>query len=217
MPAFIASRRTATRASQRAARGGGVASDKSVTWREVPDPNLVTQGKITRTQVPEATKFDGGEGLWHHEGIIYFTTKGDKKVWAYDVRPRMLELLYHHALGTDGAERGRQRDGLALRRRLRVRGRRQHGDLHDHVQGRVAPFVRIGNADGSVPPEHQGSEMAGVVFDPSGTRMYFSSQRAYLYVPGTPAADGALYEVQGPFRLPKRGVPAELGVRAARG
>jgi hypothetical protein len=37
--------------------------------------------------------------------------------------------------------------------------------------------------------------------------MYFSSQRAYPHVPGTPAADGALYEVEGPFRLPKGGVP----------
>ena len=63
-----------------------VAPDKSVSWREVPDPNLITQGKTTRTQVPEATKFNGGEGLWYHEGIIYFTTKGDKKVWAYNAR-----------------------------------------------------------------------------------------------------------------------------------
>jgi hypothetical protein len=44
--------------------------------------------------------------------------------------------------------------------------------------------------------------MVGVVFDPSGTRMYFSSQRAYPHVPGTPVADGATYEVTGPFRLP---------------
>ena len=120
-----------------------VAADKSVTWREVPDPNLITQGKTTRTQVPEATRFDGGEGLWHHEGIIYFTTKGDKKVWAYDARLQKLDILYDHALDARRrAERGRQRDGLPRRRRLRVRGRRQHGDRPDHAQasgGAVLP------------------------------------------------------------------------------
>jgi hypothetical protein len=55
--------------------------------------------------------------------------------------------------------------------------------------------------------------MTGVVFDPSGTRMYFSSQRSYplASVPGGPdeasvLARGATYEVSGPFRLPAGGV-----------
>ena len=68
----------------------------------------------------------------------------------------------------------RQRDGLAVRRRLRLRGRRQHGDLPDHARprGRAVPAARSA-------PTTTDSEMTGVVFDPSGTRMYFSSQRAY--------------------------------------
>jgi secreted PhoX family phosphatase len=186
-----------------------VAADGSVTWREVPDPNLVTQGKMTRAQVPEATKFDGGEGLWHHQGIVYFTTKGDKKVWAYDVRTQVLELLYHHALAPDAALNAV--DNVTVSPYGDVYVCEDGGNMEICMitsKGVVAPFVRIASADGSVPLEHQGSEMAGVVFDPSGIRMYFSSQRAYPYVPGTPAADGALYEVRGPFRLPKRGVPA---------
>jgi uncharacterized protein len=44
------------------------------------------------------------------------------------------------------------------------------------------------------PPVNRRSEVAGVVFDPSGTRMYFSSQRAYGF--------GVVYEVSGPFRQP---------------
>jgi Bacterial protein of unknown function (DUF839) len=185
-----------------------VASDKSVTWREVPDPNVITQGKTTRTQVPEATKFDGGEGLWHHEGILYFTTKGDKKVWAYDARSRTIDILYHHSLVPDAALNAV--DNVTVS---------PYGDVYVCEDGGnmeivlitpkrvVAPFCRLGLPDGSVAADHQGSEMAGVVFDPSGRRMYFSSQRAYPHVPGTPAADGAVYEVEGPFRLPKRGVP----------
>jgi secreted PhoX family phosphatase len=185
-----------------------VASDNSVSWRRVPDPNVITQAKTTRTQVPEATRFDGGEGLWHHEGVIYFTTKGDKKVWAYDVDSQTLEVLYHHALLPNAALNAV--DNVTVS---------PYGDVYVCEDGGnmeivlmtpkrvVAPFCRLGLPDGSVATEHQGSEMAGVVFDPSGRRMYFASQRAYPHVAGTPAADGAVYEVEGPFRLPKRGVP----------
>jgi secreted PhoX family phosphatase len=186
-----------------------VASDKSVTWREVPDPNLITQGKTTRTQVPEATRFNGGEGLWHHEGIIYFTTKGDKKVWAYDARLQKLDILYDHALMPAAALNAV--DNVTVSPGGDVYVCEDGGNMEIVLitpKRVVAPFCRLGFPDGSVAADHEGSEMCGVVFDPSGTRMYFSSQRAYPHVPGTPAADGALYEVEGPFRLPKGGVPA---------
>jgi len=55
--------------------------------------------------------------------------------------------------------------------------------------GEVARFL---TATG---PDHAGSELCGVVFDPSGTRLYVSSQRAL-------GGDGAVYEVTGPFRAP---------------
>ena len=47
-------------------------------------------------------------------------------------------------------------------------------------------------------PDHVASELTGVAFDPSGSRMYFASQRAF----GRPSHDGpgAIYEVSGPFR-----------------
>ena len=48
-------------------------------------------------------------------------------------------------------------------------------------------------------PQHRGSELTGVVFDPSGTRMYFSSQRAFPKSELLPGP-GAIYEVTGPFR-----------------
>ncbi|HEX2127124.1 MAG TPA: alkaline phosphatase PhoX, partial [Thermoleophilaceae bacterium] len=180
-----------------------VAPDNSVGWREVPDPNVVTQAAPTRSQVPEATRFDGGEGLWHHDGIVYFTTKGDRRVWAYDTRSQTLDVLYDRSLAPDAA--------LTAVDNVTVS---PYGDVYVCEDGGnmeiclitpdrvVAPFCRLGLPDGSVAPDHEGSEMAGVVFDPSGTRMYFSSQRAYPYVAGTPLADGATYEVTGPFRLP---------------
>ena len=66
----------------------------------------------------------------------------------------------------------------------------------------VSPLIRF------VAPDHAGSEVCGVVFDPSGTRLYFTSQRAFPAI--APVAPGAVYEVTGPFRLPKGGVPKDL-------
>lgn len=180
-----------------------VAADGAVSWTRVPDPNLVTQGEMVREQVPTATRFNGAEGLWHHEGILYFTTKGDRKVWAYDTVAAKLDVLYDYRLAPDAALNAV--DNVTVS---------PFGDVYVCEDGgnmeiclitpdrQVAPFLRLtGDA-------HEGSEMTGVVFDPGARRMYFSSQRAYPYVGGTPLADGATYEVTGPFRLPAGGVPA---------
>jgi hypothetical protein len=43
--------------------------------------------------------------------------------------------------------------------------------------------------------DHFGSELAGPAFDPSGTRLYFSSPRG----PGGFLHEGVTYEVEGPF------------------
>ena len=51
--------------------------------------------------------------------------------------------------------------------------------------GAVTSVLRLG-------PSHADSELAGVAFDPSGTRMYLSSQRA--------GGGGMTFEVTGPFR-----------------
>ena len=39
----------------------------------------------TRNQVAGAKRFTGGEGCWYADGTCWFTTKGDNRVWAYDV------------------------------------------------------------------------------------------------------------------------------------
>jgi uncharacterized protein len=50
-------------------------------------------------------------------------------------------------------------------------------------------------------PKHRNSELTGVTFDPSGTRMFFSSQRAFPKSDLEPGP-GAIYEITGPFRGP---------------
>ena len=185
-----------------------VASDGTVAWHPVPDPNIVTAGKPTRQQVPQATHFNGGEGLWYDDGIIYFTTKGDRKVWAYDTDTLVLETIYDRSQAPDASLDAVDNVTVAASGDVYVcedGGNMEIGIITPpgpDSPAVVAPFLRLTGA------QHAKSEMAGVVFDPSGTRLYFASQRAYPYVDGTPAADGAIYEVTGPFRLPEGGVPA---------
>ena len=143
-------------------------------------------------------------------GVVYYTTKGDKKVWAYDCRAHTIEVIYDGE-NTPGAALNAV-DNVTVSPSGDVYVCEDGGNMEiclispDRV---VSPFVRL------VGDDHQNSEMTGVVFDPSGTRMYFSSQRSYPIAPlpdSAPSevsvlAKGATYEVTGPFRLPAGGVP----------
>jgi secreted PhoX family phosphatase len=55
-------------------------------------------------------------------------------------------------------------------------------------------------------PQHRGSELTGVTFDPTGRRMYFASQRAFPKSDTLPGP-GAIYEITGPFRGASRPQP----------
>ena len=71
-----------------------------VSWLPVPDP--LAEGDVpTRQQVPEATVFDGGEGIWWFEGTVYLSTKGDSRVWAYDTRDQTIRTIYDRAAAPD--------------------------------------------------------------------------------------------------------------------
>lgn len=190
-----------------------VDSAGNVSWLGVPDPNVVTGGTQTRHQLPDATAFDGGEGIWYYRDVVYFTTKGDRRVWALDCRAQTLEVIYDHRTTPNAALNAV--DNVTVSPFGDVYVCEDGGNMEiclitpDRV---VSPFVRL------VGDDHPGtSEMTGVVFDPSGTRMYFSSQRSYPYLPpidGAPSeagivARGATFEVTGPFRLPDGGVPED--------
>ena len=58
------------------------------------------------------------------------------------------------------------------------------------ADGTVGPFLQL-TGEAAVGLPDRGNELAGVIFDPSHRRLYFSAQRAYGF--------GAVYEVRGPF------------------
>ncbi|MFW6690344.1 alkaline phosphatase PhoX [Streptomyces sp. MAR4 CNX-425] len=168
----------------------GPGTSGPVTWAPVPDPSGATAA--TRHQVAGAKRFDGGEGCHYGaaEGVCWFTTKGDGRVWRYDAAAETLQLAYDDSLVPGTAP---------LTGVDNVTGSRT-GDLYVAEDGGtmeiclitpdevVAPFLRVEGQGGS--------EITGPAFTPDGTRLYFSSQR------GTTGSSsgGITYEVTGPFR-----------------
>lgn len=163
-----------------------VVQDGQVSWVPVPDP-LADGEDATREQVAEATVFKGGEGLWWFEGVVYLSTKGDNRIWAYDTKTETIRVLYDRSTAADP-------DALYGVDNLTVSA---CGDVlvaEDSGQMRIVAILPSGELKPLVQIEGQdGSEITGPAFDPSGTRLYFSSQRA------TGSLGGITYEITGPF------------------
>jgi secreted PhoX family phosphatase len=164
-----------------------VGRDRSVRWRRVHDP--AGRARDTRDQVSGATRFKRAEGIWFDEGVVYLSTTGDSRVHAYDTRARKIEVIY------DGLGKG---DTPLLRVDQLTASKAGEVFVCEDLAtseidiGVIEPDRRVSRFLSVTGPAHRGSELTGVCFDPSGTRMYFSSQRARKH--------GVIYEVSGPFR-----------------
>jgi hypothetical protein len=152
-----------------------------------------------RKQVRGSAVFRRGEGLWHDGGVVYVATTADHRVHAYDTRRQRFAVIY------DGLA---SRSGPVLRVDQLTASRA--GELFvcediatDEIDmGVIDRRRRVARFLSATGPEHEGSELTGVAFDPSGRRMYFASQRAGGAAGGT--GPGAIYEVSGPFRGRRR-------------
>ena len=168
-----------------------VAADGSVTWAAISDPGGTTTP--TRQQVPSSRGFNGGEGIVWNRGMVFFATKGDDKVWAYNTNTSKLSVHYDGRAQPSLPLHGVDNIGVSPFNELLVC--EDHGNMEIVVlgtDGSSAPLLRVIGQDDS--------ELAGVAFNPAGTRLYVSSQR------GGPAKRGVIYEVSGPFA--QRGVIA---------
>ncbi len=163
-----------------------VVANGIVSWIEIPDPDA-TETEM-RFQV-DATRFAGGEGIWYHNGRVYFTTKGDNGVWDLELASGRLTRVWA------GDSRDPSRDQLTGVDNIVVES--GSGDLFVAEDGGNMEIVLI-TAQGVVSPflrlvGQGGSEITGPCFNPRGDRLFFSSQR------GTNGA-GITYMVSGPFR-----------------
>ncbi|HEX7165382.1 MAG TPA: alkaline phosphatase PhoX [Acidimicrobiales bacterium] len=176
-----------------------------VEWLAVPRPNLVPGTTATRHQVPGATVFRGGEGCYYHDaaargGVVYITTKGDNRVWAYKPAQRLLEVVYDAGTIANAPLRGV--DNVTVTQSGDVVVAEDGDDLQICVLSgtTVYPLLQVVG--------HERSEIAGPAFSPDGTRLYFSSQRgpAIATAPfedgagqANPVRPGVTFEVTGPF------------------
>ncbi len=158
-----------------------------VEWLPVPDPTFA-EGTPTRLQVPESTAFRGGEGMWYADGVVYFSTTIDNRIWVYDIDKKRVSVLYDDDVSDNPVLSGV--DGLTVSAQGDVVVAEDGGDLQVVAlvpTGEIVPIVQIEG--------REGGEVAGPAFDPSGTRLYFSSQRG----PTDPLLGGITYEISGPF------------------
>ena len=158
-------------------------SGSAVTW--------VATSAAQPDRQASTTAFNGGEGAWIHDRVLYFTTKGDNRVWALDLRTKTIRIHYNASAVA----------GAALTGVDNITGHRRSGDLFVAEDGGnmevcvlaaqgadvvVAPFLRVAG--------HASSELTGPAFNPAGDRMYVSSQR------GADGVNGVTWEISGPFR-----------------
>lgn len=157
--------------------------DGYINWLPIPDPSGASLP--TRYQLRESQPFRGGEGVIHCEQDVFFVTKRDNQVWHYNVLTGELRTHYDARGIISNA------DAIAAS---------PNGDLlvaEDGSDMRIILFPK----DGSDPRTlvdiigHYDSEITGLAFDPTGTRLYFSSQRGKFGEDET----GVTYELSGDF------------------
>ena len=142
----------------------------SVSWLEVPNPTPGLMDTPTRHQVPGSTPFKGGEGIWYHDQTVYFTTKGDNRVWTYDVIRQRLSLRYDYQTAPDRMLSGV--DNITVTPDGHVLVAEDGDDMQIVIlgpHGDIYPLVQV------VGQDH--SEITGPALSPHGQRLYFSSQR----------------------------------------
>ena len=140
--------------------------------------------------------FNRGEGSWYYQGKIFFATTGDDSIWVYSIGDEKIEKFYKG----DGALK--QPDNVTVSKNGLILAAEDSGDMEivaiSQKTKKTFPLLRIIG--------QEGSEITGPAFDPSGNRLYFSSQRGKIKVKKQTRGkiyefvrSGITYEVTGPF------------------
>ncbi len=157
----------------------------AVRWHPLPDPSAATTP--TRKQIVHCTRFNGGEGIWYHQDVVYFSTKGDDRVWAYHVRHRHLMIIYNAALFLQPVLTGVDNITGNAAGELLVAEDKGSMQIVALTVDKIVPVLQVIG--------HDHSEITGPAFSPDGSRLYFSSQRGKTGL----AENGVTFEITGPF------------------
>ena len=157
----------------------------AVRWETVPRPNPGRWDTPTRDQVKGAIRFNGGEGIWYHQGLVYFATKGDDRIHVYDIAGSEWGVLYDRKTAANPILKGV--DNLMVTPDGHILVAEDGGNMEIVVLGPwgdVYPLLQVTG--------HSGSEVTGPALNPRGDQLCFSSQRGR-------DGRGMTYVVTGPF------------------
>jgi|TARA_B100000586_G_C20073543_1_gene411921 hypothetical protein len=184
-------------------------NNNNVEWMNVPEPQanpkvkkeketehisaLMKRGNNSKIKY---SIFNKGEGSYYYQGKIFFATTGDNSIWVYSISDEKLVKFYNG----DGALT--KPDSITISKNGLILAADDSGDMEivaiSQNTKKIFPLLRIiGQKD---------SEITGLAFDPSGSRLYFSSQRGKIKVKKKARGmiyklvrSGITYEVTGPF------------------
>lgn len=167
-----------------------LAQARRVSWVDVSSPGLpqgIVRG-VLGNRAP-GTVFRGGEGLWYFNGVVYFSTKGDNRIWAFEPATQQLQVIYDFATASPAERVLSGVDNLTVSRRGDVLVAEDGGNMELCVilpDRSVKVLLRVHGQDDS--------EITGPAFSPDGSRLYFNSQRGGRHGAGL----GITYEVRLP-------------------
>lgn len=139
-----------------------------LTWTPVSDPSSATAP--LRKQVAGAALFKGSEGIVYSAGKVFFTTKGDNRVWSLIVATGELAVIYDARTAPNPILRGVDNIEVSPSGELLVA--EDGGDMQIVALGKDYQPTALVTLHGQA-----NSEITGPSFSPDGTRLYFSSQR----------------------------------------
>lgn len=179
---------------------GDIFSPRSVVWVPVPDPepiDIVQHDQVlipTRFQVPGSASFNGGEGIWYHtDRTIVFSTKGDNRLWRYDINAATIQAIYDDDSSPDNILSAVDNVIMTPQGDVIVC---EDGDDNQVVaitpEGRQVPMLQLVD---------QG-EPAGPSFSPDGQRLYVNGYSGRSG-PDEDRNRGATYEITGPWFVPE--------------
>ncbi len=149
-----------------------VTQAQAVEWVDVRNPTVAQSTVRALLAKAPGTVFKGGEGLWYFNGIVYFATKGDNRIWAFDPVQQTLQTIYDFETASPEQRVLSGVDNLTVSSRGDVLVAEDGGNMELCVilpDGRVKVLLRLLGQDGS--------ELTGPAFSPDGRRLYVNSQR----------------------------------------
>ena len=152
--------------------GLDVSRPHAVVWEDVVQPEQPQQAVRSNLGADApGSRFRGGEGLWYFDGVVYFSTKSDNRIWAYEHATGLLEVIYDFATSDNAILSGV--DNLVVSEFGDVLVAEDGGDMQIVAilpDRSLLPIVQASDDTGQ-------SELVGPAFSPDGTRLYFSAQR----------------------------------------